>query len=241
MYFKEQNMEQSNCQQSLSGLIPPDFHLSVALFLFSCHGNFPCWNLKLLSLRRITNSVWWIISFNTCMHGEKTSVQCSLLTVRFSKSVCMMYVCDLMPKCPNVHLGTCDGVAARFMFKMQTCCRQGEYILKKKKKSMQEVALPLWSAGTLHIMCQRHMHSSIVVYPLFANMADGRASVKQRIKYFKHRQCPLLDPAAPLMLFKGFVGWHMCCLFFWHTYKVGLSWPAGYSHADFLNEYVVLE
>ncbi len=55
-----------------------------------CQGNFPCWNLKLLSLRRITNSVWWIIFFNTCMHGEKTSAQCSLLTVGFSESYILL-------------------------------------------------------------------------------------------------------------------------------------------------------
>ncbi len=64
-------------------MIPHDM---VNCFGELCHGNFPCWTWELLSLRGITHSVWWIIFFNTYMHGEKISVQCSLLTVRLSES-----------------------------------------------------------------------------------------------------------------------------------------------------------
>ncbi len=74
-------------------------------FSATCRGNFPCWNLKLLSVGRNTNTVWWIIFFNTCVHGEKTSAQCSLLTVRFSESYTVYCRCTthliILPSLPK--------------------------------------------------------------------------------------------------------------------------------------------
>ncbi len=93
-----------------------EFFLSGEKCIFSCilkKSNIISWKFSLLkskvvSLRRITHLVWWIIFFNTCMHGEKTSVQCSLSAVRFSESyILLLYnssdhlVLSSLPHCKN--------------------------------------------------------------------------------------------------------------------------------------------
>ncbi len=54
----------------------------------TCQGNSSCWNWELLSLRRITNTVWWITSFNTCSVERRPlqvfSVECQVFWVLYT-------------------------------------------------------------------------------------------------------------------------------------------------------------